>query len=360
MNGVVFTYLLFTLSPFHPSALPPFHLLLFRYSAIPLAPVTFCGGADVYTYDREDRSTQEEFKPVKSTWIVAACALLLLGSTMEADAQRRTRTRTRSTRVVRKTTAKASGAETSLVGIRLFDTGVRVVSVYGTPDDIQPVNIGGGAVGGGPGGGFSGGGARGGGGGGGSTTFQGSGGGNGGPGSGNPVSQVHVPDSSEFGFGNDALRQTAVSPGTTSTTGSGPTGPSRGGGLTPSGGDGGGRSAGSGGGADAGSAERVSMTRWIYNRGGSKYGFVLDKFNRVIQIEAIGLQNAKVRTRAGIGFGATFARIMKTYGAPDGYEIAGNTIVVRYLTRKRVAFRLNRLGENKPHVVTGVVVAAGK
>ena len=109
-----------------------------------------------------------------------------------------------------------------------------------------------------------------------------------------------------------------------------------------------------------GSTERTSFTRWIYNRGGSKYGFIIDKFNRVIQIEAIGLQNAKVRTRSGIGFGDTFAKIMKTYGAPDGYEISGNTIVVRYLSMKKVAFRLNRLGENKPHVVTGVVVAAGK
>lgn len=104
----------------------------------------------------------------------------------------------------------------------------------------------------------------------------------------------------------------------------------------------------------------MTFTRWVYNRGGSKYGFIIDKNGRVVQIEAIGLQNPKVRTRKGVGFGSTFATIIKKYGNPEGYEIAGDNILMRYLTRNKVAFRLSRLGEKKPHQVTGIVVAAGK
>ena len=112
--------------------------------------------------------------------------------------------------------------------------------------------------------------------------------------------------------------------------------------------------------AGGGTDGRILYTRWVYNRSGSKYGFVLDKSNRVVQIEAIGLTNAKVKTRRGIGFGSTFAQLIKKYNAPDGYEISGDNVVVRFLVKNKVAFRLSRLGPNKPQVVTGIVVAAGK
>ena len=87
---------------------------------------------------------------------------------------------------------------------------------------------------------------------------------------------------------------------------------------------------------------------------------MLDKSNRVVQIEAIGLSNPKVKTKRGVGFGATFAQLIKKYSAPDGYEINGDNVVVRFLVKNKVAFRLSRLGPNKPQVVTGIVVAAGK
>lgn len=275
---------------------------------------------------------------MKTTWILAAaCSLLIVGT---ADAARRPKHKV----VRKKAVVRVAVAETSLVGIHLMDSGVRVVNLYGTPDDIEGISVGGGAIGGGaggPGAGGAGGGPR-------VTT------GRGGAQGGAAGAEFTVPDNDpNWRFGDTVIRQFGP-----------PQGDGGGGrvGAPPPGGNGPG-AAGRGGGAPGaagGTSERVTYTRWIYNRGGSKYGFVVDKFNRVIQIEAIGLQNAKVRTRSGIGFGATFARIMKTYGAPDGYEISGNTIVVRYLSRKKVAFRLNRLGEGKPHVVTGIVVAAGK
>jgi hypothetical protein len=236
---------------------------------------------------------------------------------------------------------KKSYAETGLLGIKLYDSGVKVVSIYGTPDEVQAVSAGGGSA---PGPGGAGGGR-----GGPGSVGGGPGGGPGGGGGGNAAGAEK--SFGPFSFGDEMLRQR--------------TGPPRvGGGEGPGGGGGGGgpmapgMPGGGGGGGETG--DRIQFTRWVYNRGGSKYGFVLDRFNRVVQVEAIGLQNAKVKTRKGVGFGSTFAQIIKKYQAPDGYEVNGDTIVVRYLIKNKCAFRLTRLGPNKPQVVTGIVVAAGK
>ncbi len=283
---------------------------------------------------------------------------------------------------------RKSVGETGLVGIRLFDNGYKIVSIYGTPDDVQALSVGGGAIGGGGGGrgGFpAGGGAPGG--------FRGPGGppggvpggfpgnvpgaapgGFGGPGRGGGAQKDDMGISDAFGFADDVLRQ-AQAPGLTGPPAGfggpggppsgfgGPGGPPSGFGGPP-GGLGGGRGGfgAAGGGTPSGPGQETTFTRWIYNRNGSKYGFILDKYSRVVQIEAVGLVNPKVRTTRGIGFGANFAQIVRAYkgNSPDGYEIGGNSIVVRYLSRFKVAYRLTRLGQNKPHVVTGVVVAAGK
>ena len=118
--------------------------------------------------------------------------------------------------------------------------------------------------------------------------------------------------------------------------------------------------AGAGGGAAGGADDRILFTRWVYNQGASRYAFVMDKFNRVVQIEAIGMSDSKVRTSRGIKFGSTFADVIKAYNAPDAYEITGDNIVVRYLVRDHVAFRLAKLKAKDVHRVTGIVVAAGK
>lgn len=257
---------------------------------------------------------------------------------------------------------KPSGAERGLVGVNLYDSGVKVVSLYGSPDEIQAVNIGGGTtVGGGGNPGFGG---------------PGFGGPAGGPGmsrpggSPGPAGAPSADSANPFAFGDDFFRQAAPAPprkpgmggpGAMPPSGAGsPYGPGgapgRGGAPFGPGAPGGSPGSNLGG----GQAESTQYTRWIYNRGGSKYGFIVDKMGRVVQIEAIGLQNNRVKTRRGIGFGATFAQLVKTYGNPDGYEVGGDTILVKYLVNKKVAFRLTRLGAKKPHVVTGVVVAAGK
>lgn len=104
----------------------------------------------------------------------------------------------------------------------------------------------------------------------------------------------------------------------------------------------------------------MTFTRWVYNRDGSKYAFIIDKLGHVVQIEAIGIDNGKVKTKRGLGFGSTFADLIKGYHQPDGYEIGGDNLMVKYLVHDNVAFRLSRLATKKPQVVTGIVVAAGK
>jgi len=281
--------------------------------------------------------------------------------------------------------------ETGLVGIKLFDNSYKLISMYGSPDDIQPVNVGGGAIGGGGGrpgaggpGGFPGAGG---------PPGQGGGPGAMGPRGGGPAGAggSAFDFQGDFGFGDDVLNQTF--PAGKGAAGRGPAGggpPGQGGPPGGFGGPGGppggfggpggppggfggapGRGGapgfgtpGSGGGIPAagGNADNVTFTRWIYNRNSSKFAFVLDRNSRVVQIEAVGLSNPRVKTRKGITFGTGFGQIVKAYRGnnPDGYDINGNNLTVRYLARQKVAYRLSRLGQNKPFVVTGIVVAAGK
>lgn len=236
-------------------------------------------------------------------------------------------------------------AETTLLGISLYDTGTKVVTRYGNPDEIQPLTLGSGAAGGSP--------ASGGGRGGPSSTAPAGGGGAGGA----AQSAMMIGDP----FDSGRFNQLGIAPGDEPAARGGGGG---GGGTLGKGPGGGGPSAAgaSGGpaGATQGSGAMVQYTRWVYNRNNSRYAFVLDKFNRVVQIEAVGLYDGRVRTKRGAAFGSTFQSIIKKYNAPDGYEISGDTIVMRYLTRDRVAFKLQRVKAGKPQVVTGIVVAAGK
>lgn len=275
---------------------------------------------------------QEDLRVLNNKWIFGALGVVaILGAAPSAQAQRK------------------SGAENSLIGIKLYDSGLRVVSIYGTPDRVEAVGSGGGAIG--PGGGGGGPAAP-----GGPAAAGAAGGGRaGGGGAATPMWHNDL-----SGLGNTIFQKGA---GPADDASGAPQGlglpGGRGGGGAP-GPAGGGPAMGPGAGAGGGTSGRVVFTRWVYNRSGSKYGFVLDKSNRVVQIEAIGLQNAKVKTSRGIGFGSTFAQLIKKYSAPDGYEINGDNVVVRFLVRNKVAFRLSRLGPNKPQVVTGIVVAAGK
>ncbi len=249
------------------------------------------------------------------------------------------------------TGVRASSSENSLVGIKLYDSGTRVVTLYGTPDEIQAISVGGSSVGPTGGGGAPGpGGPAGRGGGGGGKL--GGGGGALAPAGWTGPEQGLIGD--PFDMGPTNINQSKGG-------GFGVAPEGGGGGPAPSaGGGGGGGRLGGGGGGGGQATNNVAFTRWVYRRGPSKYGFVMDNHMRVVQIEAIGLNDPRARTRRGIGFGATFAQIIKKYNAPDGYEIGGDNLMVRYLQRAKVAFRMNRLAPNKPHQVTGIVVAAGK
>lgn len=280
--------------------------------------------------------------------LLAAIAAGIFGLTIanvDAQSKAKAKAKPQAKAPAKPSGVRPSGAETGLVGIRLYDTGLKVVQVYGSPDEISTVGAGGGSigpVGGGGGGGLGAPGGRG---------F----GGGGGAGASQSAAQSNFPGGvGTFDFGDQILRsQGGMTP---SVSGASDVGGQQGGGE----GGGQGMSAAGGGGGGGQQASTARFTRWVYNRSSSKYAFVIDKFNRVVQIEAIGITDSRVRTGRGLGFGSSFSKIIKTYGAPDGYDISGNNLVVRYLQNRKVAFRLSRLGKNKTHTVTGVVVAGGK
>lgn len=107
-------------------------------------------------------------------------------------------------------------------------------------------------------------------------------------------------------------------------------------------------------------AANVQFTRWVYNRPNSRYSFVLDRFSRVVQIEVMGFGDRRPVTSRGIRFGSSFGDLIRRHGAPDAYDMMGDSMIIRYLNRDRVAFRLARLRPNGPFQVVGIVVAAGK
>jgi len=287
---------------------------------------------------------------------LSLCAVMLFATAAPAQ-KKKTRTvhRTRHHVVVRHkkvTSSPAYAPETSLGGIKLYDTGTHVVAVYGSPDDLQVVTLGGSTAG--PGGGAAGG-----------AGGRGLPGGGKGPAGTAPMGMAPSAGSigpgvpGDFGFdgGGSDLQRGAPGPagvGVAPAPGGGGASPGGGGGMGPAKGGMGGGS------ASGGESDRILYTRWVYNRNATKFGFIVDQWDHVVQCEAIGIEPGKARTRRGITFGSTFAQVIKKYQAPDGYEINGDSIVLRYLSHDKVAFRLNRLGENKPYVVTGIVVAAGK
>jgi len=274
--------------------------------------------------------------------LVAALTVGVLGVlAIDGSAQSRAKTS--------RAPAPARG-ENGLVGIKLYDTGLQVVAKYGAPNEVQSVGAGGGSIG--PVGGRAGAG------GGGGAAAGAAGGRRGGGGGGSAAEAMGHTDTptSGFGFGDDIIRLQGVGQEP------GDIGPSSVGGQpAPAGASGGGPGRPAGGAGTAGGQDqKILFTRWVYNRSSSKYAFVIDKHNRVVQIEAIGISDSRVKTARGVSFGANFAKLIRTYSAPDGYEINGDTLVVRFLQRNKVAFRLSRLGNSKSHVVTGIVVAGGK
>ncbi|MCH8980223.1 MAG: hypothetical protein IH945_13435 [Armatimonadetes bacterium] len=256
---------------------------------------------------------------------LAAC----VGTVILADAQRST-PQERGDRV----------AETSLIGVNILDPGMSLIERFGSPDNIEPLSIGGGAVG--PAGGVGRGAGR-----GAPAGVGGGGGAAAGPrgtiGAGGGDFDIDI-------LGDPFRTRTRLNqarPGEDVQIGQ----------TDPRGGPGGRGGLGGGGG---GGGPRIMYTRWVYKSGSSRYAFVLDKFLRVVQIEAVGLNDGQVGTQRGIRFGSEFADIITAYNVPDAYEISGDTIVLRYLVRDHVAFRLSRLKARQPHRVTGIVVAAGK
>ncbi|MEQ1933139.1 MAG: hypothetical protein ABL962_04580 [Fimbriimonadaceae bacterium] len=248
--------------------------------------------------------------------------------------------------------SRSTAPENGLIGVKLYGTSMDLIRKFGSPDDIQAIGTGGGSIG-----------AAGGRGTGGAPTA-------GGPTAPGQAGQAGGGASAatnwrgDFGFGTESLflqgnrgrggdDDAGLAP-----QGQGPSAAGQSGGPSAAGqgGAGGGGAAGGAGGTDS----RILFTRWVYKRGNSRFGFIIDKFDHIIQIEAIGSADSRVVTNRGVKYGAQIKDVMTRYGAPDAYELSGNQIVIRYLIKQKVAFRFNRLETDKPHVVTGIVVAAGK
>lgn len=285
-----------------------------------------------------NRVQENEFMKLRIISMVVACSLVGLSAFSQAQ--------------------KRSGAETGLLGIKLYSTGLTVVQHYGTPDSIEPLSAGSFTA---PSGGGGGGGGVGGGGGpmGGGAPMPGMKG-KGGSGAQAPQSDIGPDNSGPLDFGNSLLQMKA-----------GPGPGAQGMGKGNAGGGGGPISPGGGGpgvpGGANGQSGEILFTRWVYNRGSDQYAFVFDKFNRVVQIEAIGLGGGNVHTMRGIRMGSTIGAVIRKYARnPDGssdypsYEINGDVVVLKFLVKNHVAFRFTRLATKHPQVVTGIAVAAGK
>jgi len=226
--------------------------------------------------------------------------------------------------------AQAPKAEVGLLGIRLYDTGVTVVKKFGSPTDVQAVTFSqNNAMGGGGGGsrGPSGVGAP-----------PAGGGGRGAAGG----AEFVVPP-----LGIDQVRRPQVAGGPGGESGGAP---------RPAGGAGS-----SGGGAGTQGADNVQYVRWIYRRGaGSSVNFVLNKFNKVVQIEAIGVVDGRVRTAKGITLGSSLAQVIKLYSDPESYDVGSDYFMVKFLSKYKVAFRLTRETEKTPYRITSIIVSAGR
>lgn len=274
--------------------------------------------------------------------------MVALGGVVGAEAQKKTTKKPVVKKAAPKVGAKPSPSESTLVGVRLYDPGTKIVAMFGSPTEIQAVAFGG-SNGGGSGGGGTAPGPKGAGGGGGLNPSGG-------------AAPPGIRDDMGPGlsgmigdpFGMSGRDRQLGEPGLNPNFSGGGGAPAAGGGK-----GGGGGAAGMGGGTTGSTSSGIIFTRWVYNRGGSQYGFVFDKYNRVVQIEAIGIADPRVRSKRGVVFGTPFATVIKKYNAPEGYEINSDNIMLRYLQRDKVAFRLSRLKPNGPHQVTGIVIAAG-
>ncbi|MFN8138270.1 MAG: hypothetical protein U0R49_00565 [Fimbriimonadales bacterium] len=227
-------------------------------------------------------------------------------------------------------TAQAPRAEVGLLGVKLYDTGVNVVKRFGSPSEVVAVNFSQTNMGGGGGGGATGGPSR-------------------GPGvAGAPATGGRA--GAEFvvpPLGMGQARRPVISGG------------EGGGTINPN--QGGGNRAGGGGASGMQGTEDIQYVRWIYTRGsGSSVNFVLNKFNKVVQIEAIGIADSRVRTLKGVTLGCTLADVVKRYADPEGYDVGGDYFMMKFLGKYKCAFRFTRESAKTPYKITSIIVSAGR
>lgn len=290
-------------------------------------------------------------------WTLAALCVFALTADADAQSRRKSSSRRKTTTRSAKPVTPKSTVETGLCGVKLFDSAMKLLDIYGNPNEM--LNLGGsGGAAAGPAAGRSGGGAA----GGGARGGAAGGGQRGGGGLKNPGENEATRPADSGGI-IDADWNFDFTPGTETIEafggGGGGGGQARGGRLGAGGQGGAGRGRAGGGAARGGGGGQYM--RWIYKQPLARYTFIIDKSFRIVQIEAVlGADDPKVRSIKGVKFGTDFATVLKTYGTPDAFDVGGDTIMMRYLANHHVAFRLNRLAPGKPHQVTAMVVSGGK
>jgi hypothetical protein len=113
--------------------------------------------------------------------------------------------------------------------------------------------------------------------------------------------------------------------------------------------------------AESSKPKGVEYVRWVYPKAESRYSFLIEvKSGRVVQIEVIGIADPIAKTSQGIKLGDHFSQVLGRYKTPEQYKFGEKEIVVSYVGKYNVLFRLSKNEENKPHRVVGIAVTSGR
>lgn len=85
--------------------------------------------------------------------------------------------------------------------------------------------------------------------------------------------------------------------------------------------------------------------------------FIINPDGRIMQIAAFGTDWPTLKTSKGIALGvSTYKDLLGKYGFPEGQDVSGNNLVMRYVNKHRVIFTLLGMPGKMPYTVVGVTI----